>query len=164
MIFSGLACRQRGDRPHTILAWGFALSPGPLLLMVRHNMDMQTLLPARVLITGTIVSGQATVGQYGITYTVVIQEASGRQVQVTLPKTLDREAYDQFTKWAEDAGEDVIALSEHAWFCGTEDGRYPGVQGRRLSLVATVPTGTDEFVRAGRPTNGKWLYTGSRTR
>lgn len=124
---------------------------------MRHDKHMQILLPTRVWVTGTIVSGQATVGRYGVTYTVTIRDASGRRVQVTLPKQLDREAYEEFVEWAEGAGEDVIALDEHAWFCGTGDGRYPGVQGRRLSLVATVPTDAGEFVHASRPANGRWL-------
>lgn len=128
----------------------------------RKEQAQEPVVPApegRVVVTGEIVSTKVSEGQYGMSYKLLVKDDRGFRVYVSIPKAQDTEAYAEFCDWVTEQGHDLYSFSQECWFTGTDDGTYPGVKGKRITLTATLQQSNDDpgFAFGSRPTKGQWI-------
>lgn len=116
----------------------------------------------RVVVTGTVISTKVTSGQYGDQFKLTIQDDRGFRVYVSTPRAQIDEAYGDFVKKVDEEGLSLYDFGAWVWFMGADHQKnndFPGVNGRRITLTATLSPSQDDpsFAFGSRPTKGAWL-------
>jgi hypothetical protein len=113
----------------------------------------------RVVVTGEIVSAKAVDSDFGTAYKVLVKDDQGYKVWVSLPSAQRAELRDSFDEQVQADGYSLFDFGPYCFFLGTQDGKYTGVKGRRITFTATLePSNNDvAFAFGSRPTKGAWL-------
>ncbi|AVJ49927.1 hypothetical protein FDJ43_gp29 [Microbacterium phage Koji] len=128
----------------------------------KRSQQQATSTPApagRVQVTGTILSAKVRENDYGVQNKITVQDDRGFRVYVSIPKAQGEEAFDTFLEQIQADGSTIYDFGSSCWFLGTEDGRYTGVKGRRITFTATLEASQDDpsFAFGSRPTKGSWI-------
>lgn len=121
--------------------------------------EANPVVEGRQVITGEILSAKTRENDYGTQYKILVKDDRGFKVYVSIPKNQYEEAYYAFQEQVVTDGYSIHDFGPICAFLGTDDGKYTGVKGRRITFTATVEASADDkgFGFGSRPTKGAWL-------
>lgn len=113
----------------------------------------------RTVVTGEIVSTRVNETEYGVTRKILVKADEGYKVWVSIPSKQSEEAFYEFLGQIEAEGKSRYDFGPECYFLGTQDGKYAGVKGRRITFTATLEPSRDDvaFAFGSRPAKGAWL-------
>jgi len=121
--------------------------------------EANPVVEGRQVITGEVLSAKTRESDYGTQYKILVKDDRGFKVYASIPKAQADEAFEAFSMEIGSNGHSPYDFGPACWFLGTDDSKYTGVKGRRITFTATVEVSQDDngFGFGSRPTKGAWL-------
>ena len=121
--------------------------------------EAHPVVTGRQVVTGEIVSAKVKESDFGLAFKILVKDDRGFKVYASIPKAQADEACVEFNDQIDKDGYSRYDFGPECWFLGTDDGKYAGGKGRRITFTATIEASKDDksFGFGSRPTKGSWL-------